>query len=73
MTNSDNYLCKKCKLKEKYYVNYNKNNIDNKDYNEDNIIIVLEDFPENNRLIPDVSVTIFSILCLTTLYFKYYL
>ena len=54
------YLCKKCKLKQSYYDN--KQDYNN---NEDNSILVYEDLVgPYNKLIPDTSVTIFSLVCL---------
>ena len=61
MTND--YLCKKCKLKQNYY----ENNIhQNKNYNNnDNTLLVYEDLVgPYEKLIPDNSVTIFSLVCL---------
>ena len=57
------YLCKKCKQKQNYYEN---NMHQNKNYNnDDNTLLVYEDLvgPYEN-LIPDTSVTIFSLVCL---------
>lgn len=55
------YLCKKCKLKQSYYEN-NNNDVNN---NEDNSILVYEDLVgPYEKLIPDTSVTIFSLVCL---------
>ena len=63
MTND--YLCKKCKLKQNYYENINDDGEHTKNDSDNNTLLVYEDLVgPYEKLIPDTSVTIFSLVCL---------
>lgn len=56
---SNDYLCKKCKLRQDYY-----NNDYDIEYNNDSILVYEDVVGPYEKLIPDSSVAFFSFVCL---------